>query len=120
MKRKLPRFVRPDTFVMQRIGKGRRKMQKWRRVRGKHNKTRLGRFSYPVMPQVGYRTPKKEAGRVQGLFPKLVHNVKELVLLDKNSIAIIARIGARKKIELIKKANELGIKVLNINREAKR
>jgi len=44
------RFVRVDTHRHSRLGKGRPKLQKWRRPRGKHNKTRLKRFSYPIQP----------------------------------------------------------------------
>ena len=48
------------------------------------------------------------------MIPKLVHNLSELESLGKDNAAIIARIGARKKLEIIKKADELKIKVLNI------
>jgi len=112
---KMPRqFVRVDTCRYSRLGKGRRKLQKWRRPRGKHNKVRLKRFSYPVSPVVGFKTPKSEAGKLMGLAPMLVHNVAELQSLDnKKQIAIIARVGARKKIEIMKKADELKIKIAN-------
>lgn len=114
MKHKKPKFIRPDTFRFSRLGKNRRKLQKWRRVRGKSNKLRLGRAGYPKVPSVGFKTPRKEAGKVQGLIPKLVHNLDELNSLTKNEAAILARIGARKKLELIKKADELKIKILNL------
>jgi len=108
------KFLRSDTCRFLRIGKKRRKLQKWRRARGKSNKIRLGRVGCPSMPKVGFKTPRKTAGKVQGLTPKLVHNVAELEKLTKNDIAILARIGARKKLELIKKADELKIKIMNL------
>ena len=108
------KFIRPDTVRFLRLGKKRRKLQKWRRVRGKSNKMRLGRAGYSTVPKVGFKMPKKEAGKVFGLIPKLVHNLNELQALTKNEAAILARIGARKKLELIKKAEELKIKILNL------
>jgi large subunit ribosomal protein L32e len=108
------KFLRTDTSRFLRLGKKRRKLQKWRLPRGKSNKRRLGRAGYAPIPTVGFKTPRKEAGRVFGLIPKLVHNLSELEALGKDNAAIIARIGARKKLELIKKADELKIKVLNM------
>ena len=108
------KFIRPDTFRFSRLGKNRRKLQKWRRVRGKSNKMRLGRAGYSVVPRVGFKTPKKEAGKIKGFMPKLVHNLSELQTLTKDEAAILARVGAKKKLELIKKADELKIKILNL------
>ena len=108
------RFVRADTFRLLRLGKKRRKLKKWRRPRGTHNKLRLKRVGHPALPTVGHRSPRKESGKISGLIPKLVHNVNELSKLDKNSIAIIARVGARKKLEIIKKAEEMKIKIINL------
>lgn len=108
------KFLRVDTVRFLRLGKRRRKLQKWRRPRGKSNKMRLGRAGYSVVPKVGFKTAKSEAHRVQGLIPKVVHNIKELESLGKENAAILARVGAKKKLELIKKAGELKIKILNL------
>ena len=113
------RFLRIDTCRFSRLGKNRRKLQKWRRVRGKSNKMRLGRAGYAKVPKVGFKTSRKEAGKVSGLVPRLVHNMTELESLGKDNIAILARIGARKKLEMIKRADELKIKILNLNKGSK-
>jgi len=109
-----PRFLRSDTCRFSRLGKNRRKLQKWRRCRGKSNKIRLNRAGCSSAPKVGFKTDKSEAGKVGGLIPRLVHNLQELNALGKNEAAILARIGARKKLELIKEAEKAKIKVLNI------
>lgn len=111
MKRK---FLRADTNRLFRLGKLKKKLQKWRRPRGKHNKLRLKRTGYPVQPGIGFRTPRKSAGKISTLVPVLVHNIKELEKLSKENIAIIAKIGAKKKLEVIKKAQELNIKLANV------
>lgn len=111
------KFIRSDTNRFSRLGKGRRKLWRWRRARGKSHKMRLGRAGYSSVPKVGFKTPKKEAGKINGLFPKLVHNIAELESLGKNQIAVLARVGAKKKLEIIKKADELKIKIINIGKE---
>ena len=108
------RFLRVDTCRFSRIGKNRRKLQKWRRARGKSNKIRLHRAGYPCAPNMGFKTKKSEAGKVEGFVPKLVHNLEELHSIGKNEAAILARIGARKKLELIKEAEKAKIKILNL------
>lgn len=111
MKRK---FVRVDTHRYSRLGKGRPKLQKWRKPTGKHNKTRLKRFSYPVQPGIGFGSPRELSGKINGLVPVLVNNMNDLKLLGKNNIAIVSRtIGARKKIELVKKISEMNVKIAN-------
>lgn len=108
------KFLRSDTTRLKRLGSHRRKLQRWRRPRGTHNKIRRKRFGYPGLPLVGRRTAKSEAYKIEGLNPILVHNLSELQNFDKNTGIIIARIGAKKKLELIKKAQELKIKIFNL------
>lgn len=114
----MKKFIRTDFWRHSKIGKGRKKLQVWRRARGMHSKIRRMRRGYPVMPMIGYGSKKAEAGKVQGLVPILVHNVNELSKLTKNNIAIIAHVGARKKLEILKKADEMKIKIAN--QEAKK
>jgi len=111
---KKPKFLRQETVRYLRLGKKKKSLRKWRLPRGKQSKIRLHRFSYPPMPTVGYKSPRKEAGKIHGLIPKLVHNLRELESLSKDNIAILAKVGAKKKLELIKKADELKIKILNV------
>ena len=109
------RFVRVDTHRLLKLGKGRPKLQKWRRPRGKHNKTRLKRFGYPLQPGIGFGTPRTQSGKVQGLIPILITNISQMKDVTKNNIIIVARrLGARKKLEIIKKASEMNVKIENV------
>lgn len=108
------KFLRSDTMRHSKIGKNRRKLQKWRAPRGRHSKIRRKRFGYPRLPGIGFGTPRINSGKVEGLNPVLIHNVKELEQMPKGSIAIIARVGARKKIDILKKASELKLRILNV------
>jgi large subunit ribosomal protein L32e len=116
----MKKFIRTDWWRHSRLGKNRKKKQVWRRARGMHNKTRRVRRGYPVMPSIGFKSPRKESGKVEGFIPVLVHNITELSKLNKTNIAIIAHVGARKKLEILKKAEELKIKILNLNQGDKK
>lgn len=108
------RFLRQDTNRFSRLGKNKKYLQKWRRPKGRHSKMRKNRAGYPVSPIIGYKGPRKEAGKIKGLIPILVKNLNDIKKAGKDSILIIARVGAKKKIDLIKKAQELNIKIANI------
>lgn len=107
-------FLRSDSMRYSRIGKGRPKLQKWRRPRGKHNKTRLKRFSYPVQPGIGFGTPRELSGKVKNLLPVQISAVSDLSKVTKANIAIVSRrLGAKKKLEIMKKLTEMKIPILN-------
>jgi len=108
-------FLRADTFRYKRLGSHSRKLAKWRRPRGKHNKLRLKRAGHPVCPGIGFGSMKKTAGKINGMIPKVISNLMDISNLTKENIAIISkRLGAKKKIEVIKKLEEKQIKILNL------
>jgi len=117
-KKRKPKYIRQDWWKKSRLGRRRKKKQKWRRPKGRHSKVRLRRKGKPKRPEVGYGSPKEVKGTIKGLRPILVKNIKDLEGIDKEKeIAIIsANIGKRKKIEILKKCLELGLKT-NINIE---
>ncbi|MCS7134503.1 MAG: 50S ribosomal protein L32e [Candidatus Pacearchaeota archaeon] len=106
MKRKKPEFVRKDTYKISRLGRKRKKKRKWRRPRGRHSKVREKRKSYPKQPSIGYSKGKKES-------IKRVHNVEELENCSEGEKIIIAHVGKKKREEIIKKAKEKNIIVIN-------
>ncbi len=113
-------FLRQDFMRHIKLGKHRKKLQKWRRPKGRHSKMRNKRKGYPVSPGAGYKKSRNERGKILRLYPKLVTNIKDLTGADKDNIIIIAsRVGARKRIELIKKAEEMKLKILNIKERIK-
>lgn len=114
------KFVRQESVRYSKLGKRRKKLQKWKRPKGRDSKMRLKRKSRPATVSVGYKNAKKESGKIKGLSPVLVHNLKELDKAGKNSIIIIAKIGAKKKMELIKSAEEKKIKILNVKEGGKK
>jgi len=109
MGRKHPKFQRQNIAVYKRVGLA------WRRPRGIDNKQRLKLKSAGALPSVGWRSPKVKRGlHPSGFQEKLVFNEKQLLQLNprKHAVRVAASVGARKKTEILKKAAELGLKVL--------
>ena len=68
------------------------------------------------MVKIGYRGPKISRGlHPSGYVDNLVHNVKDLILLDntKDAARIAGTVGNKKRLEIISKAESMGIKLIN-------
>lgn len=111
--RKKPRFLRVESHKKIRLGKGVKKNQKWHGAKGRHNKLRLGENGRIQRPKIGWGSESKTKGFVGGVKTVRVENVKELSKIEKGSGIIIGKVGAKKRIEIIAKANEKKIKILN-------
>lgn len=111
---KKPRFLRSDTVRHIRLGKTKRRLQKWRKPRGRHNKMRRKRFGYPVQPGIGYKQSSAVSGLIKGKRPIHVVNLTDLRNLPKGQLIVMSRrLGARKKLALLKQAHEMHLIVLN-------
>lgn len=109
LKRRRPEFVRQDSWLRKKLAN----KPKWRRPKGKHSKMRERRVGKHSRVEVGYRSPVLVRGlTLTGFVPKLVHNLEELQKLNpKTEIAILSStLGMKSKVEIAKKAQELGIK----------
>jgi large subunit ribosomal protein L32e len=109
------KFIRRNWTKASRLGKKRKTKQVWRAAKGRHNKVREKRKGYPIKVMIGFKQEKKERNLMKNKKPILVKNLKELEKIEKGEIAIIGKIGNKKRIELAKKAKEKGISVYNIN-----
>ncbi|MCR4327229.1 MAG: 50S ribosomal protein L32e [Nanoarchaeota archaeon] len=108
-------FLRRDVTRFAKFGKGRGKKAKWRRPTGRDNKMREKRAGYPAVVGIGERTMKKIRGMLQEKKPVKIMNTKDLEKIGKDEIGVVSKVGVRKKIEISKKAEEMGIKLQNIN-----
>jgi large subunit ribosomal protein L32e len=105
-----PKFIRQESWRYDRLA------ESWRKPKGKDNKMRLQKSGVPVLVKVGYRGPRAARGlHPSGYRDNLIHNTAELVKLDpkKDAARIGHTVGKKKRMEIINKAVELGIKVLN-------
>ncbi|MBI2452595.1 50S ribosomal protein L32e [Candidatus Pacearchaeota archaeon] len=108
-------FMRQDWMRHLRLGKIRRKKQKWRRPKGRDSKMRLKQKSYPKSVAIGYKKSKTSQGKINGLKIILINNLKDLKKVGKSSLAILGgKVGAKKKLDIIKKAEEEKIKIINV------
>lgn len=110
-----PKFIRQESWRYDRLA------ENWRKPKGKDNKIRKQKSGMPAIVKVGYRGPKGARGlHPSGYTDNVIHNVNELVKLDpkKDAARLGHTVGRRKRMEIIAKANELGIKVLNAGRLA--
>ena len=108
--RKLPKFIRQSATAYKRLGK------KWRKPRGRHSKLREKEASHGSWPTVGYRAPKSlRYLHPSGLREVVVFSTKDLENLDTKIYAakIAHTVGKKKREEILKKAKELNVKILN-------
>ena len=112
---KRPKFIRQESWRYDRLA------ENWRKPKGKDNKMRKQKSGMPAIVKVGYRGPRVSRGlHPSGYTDNLVHNVNELARLDpkKDAARLGHTVGKRKRGEMIAKASELGIKVLNAGKLA--
>ncbi len=109
------KFLRRTSNRYSKLGKGRKKKQVWRKPTGRDNKMREKRKGYPAVVSVGYRTEKKSRGALKEKKPVIINNLKDLEKIKENEIAIIGKVGKKKKIEIAKKVKEMKIKIYNMN-----
>ena len=115
-KRSKPKFFRKDWHKMIKLGSKIKKKRKWKSAYGRHNKIRLSKAGHSLKPKVGWMNNKKLKGLVENFNIVRVENIKQVEEIksgSKDVAIIIGRVGGKKKMEIIKKANELKIKILN-------
>ncbi len=88
----------------------------WRKPRGRHSNARLQKKHANPLPKPGYRTDKE----IRNLHPSgykdiLINNTSELEKINNETEAarISSKVGNKKREQIIEKADEQGIKVLN-------
>jgi len=103
------KFLRRVGSRFSKLGKGRKKKQKWRKPTGRDNKMREKRKGYPAVVKIGYKQNVKIRGEVKDTLkstsriPVMIMNVKDLEKIKKNEIGIIGKIGQKKKIEIARR-----------------
>lgn len=112
-KRSKPKFLRNDWHKKIKLGRGVKKNQKWKGAKGRQNKLRLNRKGHQQRPKIGWSSDSSIKFNVSGLLPVRVENVKDLNKIKSGMGALIANVGAKKRTEIIKKANEKKIEILN-------
>lgn len=110
VKSKKPEFRRQESWRYKRV------KENWRRPRGIDSKMRRKVKGWPATVNIGYRGPKLARGlHPSALKEVLVYNPDDLsgINPETEAIRIAHAVGARKRAEILSRARELGIHVLN-------
>lgn len=105
-----PKFVRWLSASLKRV------RSSWRKPQGINSKIRMKLKGRLPMPTVGYGAPKEMRYlHPSGLKEVLVHNVKDLEKInpEKEAVKIASSVGNKKRNEILKKAEEKKLKILN-------
>lgn len=112
---KKPKFVRAESWKYDRFSLS------WRRPRGLDNKIRRKILGWPPGPSMGYKGPKVARFlHPSGYKEVIVFNVADLANVDVNTqaVRIAHRVGLRKRADIIAKAKEMNLKILNFKASA--
>lgn len=105
-----PKFLRQESWRYVRVGDA------WRRPKGTDSRMRLAKKGWPRLVNIGYRGPVKARGlHPSGFRDVLVNTVSDLEKLnpETDAVRLASSLGARKRREILNRAEELGLKVLN-------
>jgi large subunit ribosomal protein L32e len=110
-KNKKPKFVRAESWRFDRFS------ESWRRPRGLDNKIRRKIKGWPPGPSMGYKGPKiARFLHPSGYREVIVYNAADLSNVDAETqaVRIAHTVGKRKRADIIAKAKELNLKILNV------
>ncbi len=113
IKNKKPEFIRQDNPKRPKLS------YKWRKPKGIHSKIRHHFKGRRKMPSPGYKSPTEVKGlHATGLKMVRVFSAEALNTIKKGEGIIISKnVGAKKRLEILRKAKEMNISVLNLNVE---
>ena len=112
-KRNKPKFLRNDWHKKIKLGSTVKKNRKWAAAKGRHSKLRLNRKGHSRRPKIGWGSSGEIKGKVSGLEIVRVENLEGLASIGKGQGIIIGRVGKKKREEIIAKAKEMKLVVLN-------
>jgi large subunit ribosomal protein L32e len=110
LKSKKPRFKRQESWRYKRVS------EIWRKPNGIDSKMRIRKKGWPKLVEVGYRGPKKARNiHPSGYEDILVRNVDDLAQVNSETqaIRIAHTVGMKKRAEILSRASERHIHVLN-------
>lgn len=106
-----PKFLRQESWRYIRVGNS------WRKPKGTDSRMRLRKKGWPNLVKIGYGGPVKARGlHPSGFNDILVFTKEELEKLnpETDAVRLSSGLGARKRREIVDRANELGLKILNL------
>jgi ribosomal protein L32E len=108
-----PKFLAREWHKLIRLGSTVKHKRKWKAAKGNQNKIRLGHRGKPRRPKIGWGNANEIKGKINGLNFVRVENIRELLKVKTGTGIVVGRIGDKKRKEIIAKANEMKLKILN-------
>jgi len=108
------KFRRQEKYAEKRVNN-----KAWRKPRGINSKMRMREGGKAIAVRVGYRTPADQRGfHPSGFKEILINNEKQLALAAKvadnrTAIRIASTVGGKKRMAILKMADEAKLKILN-------
>ena len=106
-KAKKPRFRRSDAHRVPRLE------MKWHTPKGGDNKIRRKLRGHPRSPSIGWGSPRDARGLSSEGFEQIVVYTEADLAKVKGACIIARTLGGKKRMQLLKKAQEMKLKVLN-------
>jgi len=109
VKKNNPKFTRQNAANKPRLGAG------WRRPKGLQSKLRLQKAGHSKKVSIGFRNAKKDRHTHRsGARSQTIYNLNQLETVDLKNVIIIANVGLKKKVQIIKEAVKKSIIITNI------
>lgn len=108
--------ARKPKFQGQEVWRYKRIRPRWRRPRGVDSKMRQSVKGWPETVNVGYGGPRKARGlHPSGYEEVLVHNLGEIegLNVETQAIRIAHTVGGKKRMDMLTKAREKGLHIIN-------
>jgi len=105
----LKKFQRTKFRAYVCLGARQKSMRKYRKCKGRHNKTRQCWKGRPPKVRIGYKREVDNATTI------VVQNIKDLLAADRKAIILIGTVGMKRKIEIAREAEKNKIKIANLN-----
>ena len=109
------KFLRRDSARYSKFGRRRKKLQGWKKPKGRDNKMREKRKGYGPVVSIGFSSSKKDRGKIRGKETVRINNVKDLEKIGKEKIGVVGNVGKKMKMEIAKKAKEMKVELYNLN-----
>ncbi|MFA5061467.1 MAG: eL32 family ribosomal protein [Candidatus Pacearchaeota archaeon] len=107
--RRKPKFLRKDWHKMIKLGSKSKSKRKWRASKGRQGKIRLERRGHQSKPKIGWGSKKNRQVIIR---VENIQGIENIKLKEVKGITI-GNVGLKKRKEIIAKANEKKIKILN-------
>jgi large subunit ribosomal protein L32e len=109
------KFLKRISERHSKLGKGRKKKQRWRKPRGRDNKMREKRKGYPKVVSIGYKKNENIRGNINNKKLVEIKNLSDLDKMKSGETGFLKKMGKKKKLEIIKKMKDKKLNLYSIN-----